>query len=187
MSGLTRLIEQCYEQAKKGAWDRVLTEWSECNVIAKRCSRYQKETSGWSFLHQAAYFGNIEACNELIRLGASPSKLTYDRKTPAVIAEQKGFSTLAALLKRAEFENDSLWITSSDPDLLPSSCLWSEAIEKRSTETMLIAYAADVIKIPVNSQYYTDSLNRILIGWHGTYNPPCDMDGQSMLISSSRA
>jgi len=27
----------------------------------------------------------------------------------------------------------------------------------------------------------TNSFGRVLIGWHGTYNPPRDMDGRSLL------
>ena len=141
MSEVENLIEQCYEQAKLGEWERLLSEWHEFKIIAKRCSRYQKELSGWTFLHQAAYVGHVIACKELIRLGASPIIQSKDGETPANVAVRKGHLNLAALLKSSEFENDSLWVTSTDPDLLPSSCLWTEANSNLSTEAMLVAYA----------------------------------------------
>ncbi len=186
MSQVENLIEQCYEQAKLGEWERLLSEWHEFKIIAKRCSRYQKELSGWTFLHQAAYVGHVIACKELIRLGASPIIQSKDGETPANVAVRKGRLNLAALLKSSEFENDSLWVTSTDPDLLPSSCLWTEANSNLSTEAMLVAYAGGVVKIPARTIYYTDSFSRVLMGWHGTYNPPCGMDGESMLLNEPR-
>lgn len=186
MSEFKLVIEECYEQAKLGEWERLLSEWNEFSVIAKKCSRYQKETSGWTFLHQAAYVGNVRACEELIRIGASPILKTKDGETPANVAKRKGYMKLASLLESAEFENDSLWKTSVDPDLLPSSCLWVEAKSNISNEAMVIAYGGGVVKIPPREIYYTDSLSRVLIGWHGTYNPPCGMDGESMLLDKTR-
>lgn len=78
MSELQDLITHSYEQAKSGYWDRVLSEWTEFPLIARWCSRFQKDSSGWTFLHQAAYFGNQGACLELIRLGASVGKASND-------------------------------------------------------------------------------------------------------------
>ena len=80
------LIEEVYEQAKIGRWHQVISEWEGFPVVAKRCSRYEKETSGWSFLHQASYFGNEAACRALIRLGAPVNKQSRDGKTAADVA-----------------------------------------------------------------------------------------------------
>jgi predicted HTH transcriptional regulator len=101
MSELQNLIEETYEKAKKGRWDRVLPEWKDIPLIAFRCSRYQKESSGWTFLHLAAYFGHEIACRELIRLGASVNRLSREGKTAADVAEEKGHTALADLLRRA--------------------------------------------------------------------------------------
>ena len=60
------------------------------------------------------------------------------------MVKQVRLRNLAALLKSSEFENDSLWVASTDPDLLPSSCLWTEANSNISTEAMLVAYAGGV-------------------------------------------
>jgi len=181
VSELQNLIKDTYEQAKKGRWDRVLSEWKDIPLIAFRCSRYQKESSGWTFLHQAAYFGHEIACRELIRLGASVNRLSREGKTAADVAEEKGHNALAALLRRASQDEKSLWVSPSDPDLRPSSGRWDEANEHRATEAMIVAYAGGVVNIPVGARYFVDSFERVLVGWHGTYDPPCGMDGESML------
>ncbi|ETR66593.1 MAG: hypothetical protein OMM_12600 [Candidatus Magnetoglobus multicellularis str. Araruama] len=119
MSELQNLIEETYEKAKKGRWDQVLPEWKDIPLIAFRCSRYQKESSGWTFLHQAAYFGHEIACRELIRLGASVNRLSREGKTAADVAEEKGHTALADLLRRSFYDEESLWVSPSDPDLGP--------------------------------------------------------------------
>ncbi|QOR40208.1 ankyrin repeat domain-containing protein [Billgrantia diversa] len=181
MSELNVILEEIYDQAKIGRWQKVLSEWKDFPVIAKRCSRYEKETSGWSFLHQAAYFGNVQACRELIRLGASANKPSRDGKTAVDVAVEKGFVELAALLQSSLHDEGSLWANSTDSDLGPSSDRWEEAIEHCAREAMLVAYAGGVVKIPPGARYFSDSFDRVLIGWHGTYDPPCGMDGCSML------
>ena len=43
-------------------------------------------------------------------------------------------------------------------------------------------YLDTTIYIPEGSTYYYDNINNMIaIGWHGTYNPPCDMDGISLI------
>ena len=46
---------------------------------------------------------------------------------------------------------------------------------------MRVNYGGGVVNIKVGDTYYIDNSDRILVGWHGTYNPPCGMDGESML------
>lgn len=181
VSGLQSVIEEAYKQAKKGQWERVLAEWKAFPRIAYRCSRYQKESSGWTFLHQAAYFGQELACRELIRLGAAVNRLSREGKTSADVAEEKGHTALAALLRRAYKHEGSQWVAPADPDLRPSSGCWEEANECRATEAMLVAYAGGVVKIPAGRRYFADSFERVLIGWHGSYDPPCGMDGEPMV------
>lgn len=181
MSELQVFIEEIYGQAKIGRWQKVLSEWKDYPVIAKRCSRYENKTSGWSFLHQAAYFGDARACRELIRLGASADKPSRDGKTAVDVALEKGFFELADLLRRSLHDEGSLWSSSTDSDLRPSSDRWEEAREHCAREAILVAYAGGVVKIPLGARYFADSFGRVLIGWHGTYDPPCGMDGCSML------
>ena len=96
MSELQSLIEKAYQTAKSGEWGRLLSEWENSAVLAKRCSRYSKPGSSWSFLHQAAYFGNERACRVLIGLGASTEAQTHESLTPAEVAAQKGHHEVAA-------------------------------------------------------------------------------------------
>ncbi len=181
MSEFNKSIVHAYDKAKSGDWVYVLSEWKEIPLLAKRCSRFQKQSSGWTFLHQAAYFGHEIACRQLIRLGAAVGSLSSESKTAADVAREKGHTALASLLDKADQQIESLWLTSTDPDLLPSSNSWSEAIERHAVEVLIVAYAGGTVKIPNGARYYADSFERILIGWHGTYDPPCGMDGESMI------
>ena len=181
MSELQSLIEKAYQTAKSGEWDRLLSEWENSAVLAKRCSRYSKPGSSWSFLHQAAYFGNERACRVLIGLGASTKAQPHESLTPAEVAAQKGHHQVAAFLRNASTGGDTLWDPPIDPDVLPSSNRWSEATEARAYTELFVAYGGGLVRIPMGSPYFTDSLARVLVGWHGTFNPPCGMDGESML------
>lgn len=172
--------------AKSGHWDRLLTEWANSEVLANRCSRYTKPVSLWSFLHQAAYFGNEQACRALISRGASTEALTSDSRTPADVAEQRGHCKLAAFLRNVSIgKEDSLWAAPVDPDVLPSSNRWSEATEAVARTDLFVAYGGGLVRIPKGVPYFVDSLARVLVGWHGTFNPPCGMDGESMLPRKS--
>lgn len=181
MSELQSVIEKAYQAAKSGEWDLLLSEWENSAVLAKRCSRYSKPGSSWSFLHQAAYFGNEQACRALIGLGASTEAQTHDSLTPAEVAAQKGHHELAAFLRNASVGRNTLWEPPIDPDVLPSSNRWSEAKEAKASTGLFVAYGGGLVRITKGSPYFTDSLDRVLVGWHGTFNPPRGMDGESML------
>lgn len=186
MSVFDRFIEESYSNAKNGKWNRVLEQWHQAPLLARRSSRYQKESSGWTFLHQAAYFGNEIACRELIRLGAAANTLSKEGQTPADVAEEKRNNDLAALLQKACEDDDSSWACPADPDLLPSSRFWDEADERHAIESLFVSYAKGVVWIPYGARYFVDSLDRILIGWHGSYDPPRGMDGESMVRHAER-
>ena len=180
MSGTN--VDEAYEEAKRGAWDGLLVHWKHHPKLAVRCSRYQKITSGWTFLHQAAYFGHEAACRELIRLGCDIDAATAKRELPADIAAKRNHSKLAALLQSvSDPDADSLWRAPSKLRLLPSSNRWSEALERRALHAMEVAYGGGSVKIPKGSRYYVDAFERTLIGWHGTFDPPCGMTADSML------
>lgn len=181
MSELESLIENAYATAKTGDWDRLLSEWDHSPVLAKRCSRYIKSGSSWTFLHQAAYHGHALACRSLIRLGASTEAHSHDSLTPADVAAQRGYHELAAFIRNASTGKDTLWEPPIDPDVLPSSNRWSEATESRADTELFVAYGGGLVRIPKGATYFVDSLSRVLVGWHGTFNPPCGMDGESML------
>lgn len=181
MSALQNLIDHAYERARNGNWDEVLSDWTALPQLARRCSHYQKASSGWTFLHQAAYFGNEAACRVLIRSGAPLGTSNAEGQTAADVALEKGHAALAALLGRALQTGDSLWTSPDDPDLLPSSKLWSEATALRAQDALLVAYAGGVVRIAKGARYFADSFGRTLVGWHGTYDPPCGMDGEPLV------
>jgi hypothetical protein len=176
-----QIVQRFYEAAKQGDWEQILLAWSRDHRFSRECSRFQNSSSGWTFLHQAAYHGDEAACRELIRAGASVDALSRDGQRAADIAEERKLPALVALLQRAAERNDSLWKAPKDPDLLPSSGLWYEAQERWAAETMRVAYGGGVVTIPTGTHYYVDSFERTLVGWHGSYDPPCGMDGESML------
>ncbi len=175
-----RAIHELYELAKAGALDQVLQTWRSVG-LARVCSRYQKESSGWTFLHQAAYWGHEAACRELIRAGASLRAPSREGQTSEDVAAERQHASLAAVLRRAGQTGDSLWKAPTDMTLLPSSSLWEDAEERQSLEVRRVAYGGGVVTIPPGARYYVDSFERTLVGWHGTYDPPCGMDGESML------
>lgn len=181
MTELCPWIEASYRQAKEGKWGVLMAAWEQMPFLARRCSRFRNPSSGWTFLHQAAYFGHEAACRELIRLGAAASASSLDDKKPADVAQELGHQPVASLLQRAEQDNDSPWAAPVDPDVLPSSNLWAEAEERRASSSILIAYGGGLVQIAIASRYFVDSLDRTLIGWHGTYDPPLGMDGESLL------
>ncbi|VBB46467.1 conserved hypothetical protein [uncultured Desulfatiglans sp.] len=175
------IIKDLYKDAKHGHWERVLSHWRRDAQLAQQCSRYQKLSSGWTFLHQAAYFGHEAACLELIRLGAAVEGLSHERQSAADVAEKRKYPALASLLRRASHGPESLWSAPKDPNLLPSSNLWIEAAERRASEAMCVGYGGGVVKISKGSRYFVDSFGRTLVGWHGSYDPPCGMDGEPMV------
>ena len=181
MSELQPAIESAYETAKSGDWERLLADWSRVPAIARRCSRYAKPGSSWTFLHQAAYFGHANACRLLVEMGADLEATTHDGLTAADVARSKGHSELADQLRAASIGRDTLWSAPVDPDVRPSSNRWSEAKAMTAAEELLVAYGGGLVRIPARSTYYTDAMGRTLVGWHGTIDPPSGMDGESLL------
>jgi hypothetical protein len=177
----SELITELYAYAKTGNWTKVLAARAGERELAASCSRYVKPSSGWTFLHQAAYFGHEDAARALVRLGASTTRRSKDRETPADVAERQGHKQLARLLRTAARTADSSWEAPADPTLLPSSCAWSEGTERTAVRELRVAYAGGVVAIPPKATYYVDSFGRVLIGWHGTYDPPRGMDGEPMI------
>lgn len=184
MGGLHKIVEQTYEQAKVGQWDQTLALWGNSAVLLNRCSRYRKPGSCWTFLHQAAYFGNVEACKLLISKGASLKALTHDGRSAAEVAGDRGHSDLASLLSKACDSENGAWNAPEDPDVLPSSRQWADAQRTTALTDLYVSYSASLVRIPKGATHYVDAFGRVLIGFHGTFNPPCGMGGESLLRTS---
>lgn len=70
-----------YHSAKNGKWGEVFHAINGEPHKAQVMIRYFKPTSGWTMLHQAAWWGDQAAVNNLVKLGASPdrkSKKAFD-------------------------------------------------------------------------------------------------------------
>lgn len=175
------LVDQAYKEAKQGHWHKLLHDWIKVPALGNRCSRYIKPGSCWTFLHQAAYFGNDEACRDLIRRGAFIDARAHDAQTPADVANQKGHGKLAVLLEQAFIRDKELWGPPTDPEALPSSNQWQDARPAIATADMFVVYGGRIIRISKASRNFIDAFGRTLIGWHGSYYPPSDQGGMPQI------
>ncbi len=177
---LRQHIERLYALAKSGKWDEVWLALVGERELAVACTRYAKPSSGWTFLHQAAYAGNEAAVRVLLRLGASLTVTSNDRATASEVAGKHGHAALEALMRHAAVDATGLWEPSPAGDLLPSSGAWSERSERCAWRELRVGYGGGCVVIPAGGRYYVDSFERVLVGWHGSYDPPAGMDGESM-------
>ena len=169
------VIEMLYDLAKAGNWDRVLRAFRDDAKLAGKCSRFRRAPSGWTFLHQAAHFGHEGPARALIRRGASLTVRSNEGETAAEVARRQGHDALSSVLEAAAQTGDHLWEPSPDAELLPSSCAWDEQSERRAVNTMNVAYGGGVVVIPPGARYFVDAFDRVVIGWHGSYDPPGGM------------
>lgn len=175
------LLARAYVLAKRGNWDDLLSQWAADPEQALLASRYRKPTSGWTFLHQAAYFGRDDACRELIRWGAPVEAVSTDGMRPADVAEDRRHYGTADLLRHASPGASGLWAPPTRLDLLPSSPLWDEGEERYAEHDMRVAYASRYRTIEAGSRHWVDSFGRTLVGWHGSIDPPLGMDAYPMV------
>lgn len=165
-------VERLYALAKAARWEDVWLALVGEDELAAACSRYVKPSSGWSFLHQAAHAGHEGSVRTLVRLGASLSLRASDGETAADVARRRGHDELARLMQRAVERSTGLWEPSPEPDLLPSCSAWDEGSERRAWRELRVAYGGGTVVIPAGARYYVDPFERVLVGWHGTYDPP---------------
>ncbi|NMO01141.1 ankyrin repeat domain-containing protein [Gordonia sp. TBRC 11910] len=175
------VVEQLYDQAKAGEWDAVLIRFGADPTSAARCSRFVKPTSGWTFLHQAAYAGHSPAARALIGLGAAVDAAAASGETPNGVARRRGHVGVMRLIDDAAARGAGLWAPSPDQTLMPASSAWQQAQRRRALLTRRVAYGGGAVEIPAGATYFVDDYERTLIGWHGTYDPPSGMDGESLV------
>ncbi|MFI6423974.1 hypothetical protein [Promicromonospora sp. NPDC050880] len=175
-----QLVERFYELAKNGDWPAVRAGWRWSPAFARECAHHVKPSSGWGFLHQAAYAGDRAAATELLASGADAGAAGREGETPADVARRRGHAELAVLLEGA-IEADNLWEPPTSADLLPSSHRWGEGRRRVATAPMVVQYAGSTVKIEPGETYWVDDLERTLVGWHGTYSPPLGMDAYPMV------
>jgi hypothetical protein len=185
---LRERVEALYTVAKSGNWEGIWIALAGEQELAAACSRYAKPSSGWTFLHQAAYFGNESAARVLIGLGAEVDPRDDGQSAPAAkapptaseVARGRGHHPLADLLVRAVHGGRGLWRPPTRADLLPSSSAWSEHVERRSWRELRVGYGGSCVVVPAGHPHFVDSFGRVLVGWHGTFDPPSNMNGDSL-------
>lgn len=226
------LVGRLYEEAKSGAWDHVLERIEADSVLAARVAAYVRPASGWTFLHQAAFWGHDRACCVLLAAGASPAAVCRAGMRPDQAACRRKHDDLAAWLcgladdasqtrhthehRRASTAatnlgaivrnacNDGMnrlrrlsksartpaaTATMTTPAeagdapgaIVPCSGRYAEAVEMRAATRIEVAYGGGVVHVPQGARYYVDATGGILVGWHGTYDPPLDMDGVTLV------
>lgn len=174
-------VEELYALAKGGQWADVWAALAGERQLSAACIVHASATSGWTFLHQAAYTNDERAVRTLIRLGAPVAAIGKAGETPHDVAVQRGHAALAEIIAGAALGTGMLWDAPSRPDALPSSCAWDEATERCAWRELRIAYGGSIVVIPSGARYFVDAFGRALVGWHGTYDPPVGMDGEPLL------
>ena len=96
-----------YSNGKEGNWKPVEQAMFNDYRFGGKIARYVRKTSGWTFLHQAAFWNDAHACKLFIRFGASTKKLSNDGETPIDVAQKAGYSNVVELLVNAA--NSSSW------------------------------------------------------------------------------
>lgn len=172
-------VEAVYLAGKQGAWDVVEQAFLRDQELAGRAVRYVKPSSGWTLLHQAAYWGSKEAARLCLAYGGSLTLADHRGETPADIAASRS-AALAEWLRAGEVSE--VWRPVAEPNRRASSHKWRScepaASVRIAVEDFLVAYAGATIEIREGRRYYVDDWGRVLIGWHGTHDPPCGMDGE---------
>jgi len=79
-----------YEHAKFGRWSQAFQAIDGQPHKAQVMVRYSRPTSGWTMLHQAAWWGNQAAVNQLMMLGANPSRQTRSGQTAEEVVHEYG-------------------------------------------------------------------------------------------------
>lgn len=93
-----------------------------------------------------------------------------------------GFQGEAAIPELEEgFGKGELWEPSSKPGVLSSSNKWHQAKPRKSSTPIQVAYGGGLVTIPAGDTYYIDLQERVIIGFHGTYNPPSGMGEESLI------
>merc|ERR1712242_37032 len=85
-----REMLELYHKAKFGQWEEAFQEINGDPHKAQIMVRYSKPTSGWTMLHQAAWWGNQAAVNQLVHLGADLARRAKSGHSAEQVAIEHG-------------------------------------------------------------------------------------------------
>jgi len=185
MSADSSDVTKAYEQAKAGAFDKVNAAFDADFALAGAAARFIKASSGWTILHQAAFWGSRAGVRHAIAFGAPVQHRCVKGQTAADVARSKGFNELAQWIDDSRPGQSDLWAVVSDPLMRPSSNFFSrQPTRVQADRDFPVAYGGGVVHVKKGATFFEDEYGRVLVGWHGTFSPPCDMDGNPCISSS---
>jgi hypothetical protein len=169
-------IVYAYTLARGNRWEHTSRLLALDPFVAHDVVNFRSRGSGWTFLHQAAHLGNEAMAKNLVALGANRKIKAKSGHTPRAVAQP----TVAAYLD--SLDGSRWWKTSTSTVLVRrESHKWAEARACTAPKEIHVRYSSSHIAIPAGRRYYADARGRVLVGWHGTTNPPCDMSGYSLV------
>jgi hypothetical protein len=181
---VSRRAQHLYFLLTQGDCSSVLEQLAANPAVGQCLARYVDPHTGWTALHQAAYHNHQGLAARLIELGADLQAATKGGATAADVAQHllSGHAAMVGLLEEAGLGHPApLAPPAGAMHLLPSSSEWSPSHKRTASSTLHVSYAGGVVTIPAGSHYWTDAAGAVLVGWHGSYDPPCGMDGESMV------
>jgi len=91
--------------------------------------------------------------------------------------------TAAAVVKERKMSFGSVRRQSSGPedDAIPESGLEHPWTQVTTRKQMQVRYAGAVLTIRAGQSIYLDRDDRVVVGWHGSIQPPSDMEGHSIV------
>jgi hypothetical protein len=172
--------ERMYALAKAGEIEVFLEDFfDDAKLTTVECTAAARfQGNNFTTLHQMAFWGSLPGCQACVLAGADLSAVSKDGLgTPSQVARSRGHEQLAALLDPDAASVGRNWEVSGDK--WAASSRFGEAKEATARRDMEIACAGGTRKLSKGGRYFQDALGRVLVGWHGTTNPPRGMDGES--------
>ena len=173
-------VEAMYEGGKNGNWPAVIEVLKKRDTLSAESARYAKPSSGWTLLHQAAWWGNKDAIRAVVGAGAVLDATNRDGKTAGDVAKDE---EARELLQSAAYDEDGCYVWNAElagrtsPVLFPPATSFGSSPAEVVAETgFAVAYGGGEAEVIEGISYYVDEFGRPMVGWHGTI-PPCDMDG----------
>jgi uncharacterized protein len=167
-------------RAADGEWSAVADALARDPALGARAARVVLDPDRRTLLHLAALAGEEAAARALIGLGARTDARDGAGATPADLADGP-HPALGQLLREAAWTGSGPWGPTEEVGPRPSSSRWAGATARHAAEPFEVAYGGSIVRIQRGTRYFVDEFHRVLVGWHGTTDPPSGMYGESMV------